>query len=66
MPASSEVFRLCSTLPVRALYTRGSIMPTSVTASVASAMRIRSPLEMLAFMYSSRSGMPSFFIGRGW
>ena len=65
-PVITFRFRLLSTVPVIRLYTRGSIMPTSVTASVASAIRITSLLERLFFMYSSRSGMPSFFMGSGW
>ena len=52
-------------LPVTRLYTLGSIMPTSVAASVARAINITSPWEMLFFIYMSRSGMPSFFMGRG-
>ena len=40
-------------------------MLTSVQASVASSMTIISPSEMQFFEYSIRSGMPSFFMGRG-
>ena len=44
---------------------RGSTKPTSVTASVASTIQMMSPRVMQFFMNISRSGMPSFFIGRG-
>ena len=65
MPIISLIFRLLSTVPVIWLYTRGSIMPMSVAASVARTIRITSLFVMLFFMYSSRSGIPSFFIGKG-
>ena len=65
-PISRFMFRLLRTVPVTRPYTRGSIMPTSWTASVASTIRNKSPRVMLFFIYSRRSGIPSFFIGRGW
>ena len=64
-PSIRFIFRLCRIGPVTRAYAFGSIMPTRVTASVTSTIRSRSPLGMLFFMYSSRSGMPSFFMGRG-
>ena len=43
----------------------GSMKPTSVTASVASTIQMMSPFDMQFFMNIKRSGMPSFFMGRG-
>ena len=65
MPISSDTLRLLSTGPVMAVYSRGSMKPTTVTANVASTIMAMSLSEMLFFMYSSRSGMPSFFMGSG-
>ena len=64
-PPIRFVRRSCKTGPVKMLYTRGSILPTSVTAKVARTIRIKSLWEMLFFMYSIRSGMPNFFMGSG-
>ena len=64
-PPIRFVRRSCKTGPVRMLYTRGSILPTSVTARVARTIRIKSLCETLFFMYASRSGTPNFFMGSG-
>ena len=65
IPIIRLIFRVFMTFPVTRLYTLGSIMPTSTTARDAIAIRMMSPVEMLFFIYSSRSGMPSFFMGSG-
>ena len=54
-----------STGPVSARVIRGMISPTIVTASVAATMTMTSPRDTQRFMYSSRSGIPSFFCGSG-
>ena len=65
MLISALAFPLESTGPVSSLVTRGMISPTSDTASVEATIMIMSLSETQLFIYTSRSGMPSFFCGSG-
>ena len=66
IPIRADVCLLIRILPVTREYTFGSIVPTSVTTSVASAICRRSLVDMHFLIYKSRSGMPSGFMGRDW
>ena len=64
-PISALPLPLKSTGPVRALVRRGISNPTPDTEIAAKTIMRMSLVETQRFMYSSRSGMPSFFSGSG-
>ena len=65
MASSASVRPLVSTGPVSVRVIWGMSSPTSVTASVPAAIITASLRVTQRFMYSKRSGMPSFICGSG-
>ena len=64
-PISAPPLPLARTGPVSAFVRRGISSPTPDTEIAAKTIVMMSLVEMQRFMYSSRSGMPSFFSGSG-
>ena len=65
IPMRASALPLLNTAPVRVAVSLGIRSPTSETAAAAATIMMMSLNETHLFMYRSRSGMVSFFWGRG-
>ena len=65
VPHSRGTFALSSTKPVRARVILVSSRPISVVVSIRAARQRKSPVFRQPFIYTIRSGMPSFLSGSG-